>query len=132
MTEIQTEAMQARAVRIYREGKAEEYAAGTEKFDEVLSAWEDMTQDAFPMPAFGVSIDSLTREELKKGTWVEFLFDGERGKELPFERLLVKCEPDYHGFNLIRYTQGGYNGRCYYLDLREKEMRPFCEKINNL
>lgn len=132
MEDIQTQAREARSVRVYKDGVVTEYEAGTENFRRILAAWEEMTSDAFQMPAFGVSIDALTREERKKGTWLEFVFDKERGGELPFERLLVACIPEYRGFNLIRYTQGGYNGRCYYLDLREKDMHTLCDCLEHL
>lgn len=132
MTEIQTQVKKACAVRIYKEGKEREYLAGTKQFEDVLAAWDEMTKQALPMPAFGVSLDALTREERKKGTWAEFLFTEEQGEELPFERLLVQCEPQFCGFNLIRYTQGGYNGRCYYLDLNGGDMSALCECLANL
>ena len=84
MTEIQTQVKKACAVRIYKEGKEREYLAGTKQFEDVLAAWDEMTKQALPMPAFGVSLDALTREERKKGTWAEFLFAEEQGEELPF------------------------------------------------
>lgn len=132
MEDVQAQVKEARSVRVYKDGKITEYGAETQEFCRILSAWEEMTSEALPMPAFGVSVDALTREEKKKGTWLEFVFGEERGEELPFERLLIACVPEYRGFNLVRYTQGGYNGRCYYLDLRDKDMRQLCSCLNHL
>ena len=32
--------------------------------------------------------------------------------------VLINFQPDFYGFNIIRYnSNGGYDGRCYYLNL---------------
>ncbi len=37
---------------------------------------------------------------------------------MPFERLLVNVQPEWRGFNFVRYTADfGYDGRCFYYDL---------------
>ena len=89
----------------------------------VLQAWNAMTAQAIQMPAFGVSIDRLTREELRHGYWAEFIFPSAHVcAGMPFERFLFKIEPDYRGINLVRCNGGKYEGRCYYLDLREGDV----------
>ena len=64
------------------------------------------------MPAVGVSIDNLTREEMKSGSWIELEFDQcYIFNEMPFDALLIKVEKDNYGFNLIRRHNGKYEGR---------------------
>ena len=83
---------------------------------------------------YGVSINDMTVEEKKRGLWVEFNFSSScTVNELPFEKLLVKVEEEYCGFNLIRYTSSqGYFGRCFYLQLADKTMKPFSEILSEI
>lgn len=130
---IQNSIERSTQVLVYTDGVVKAYRRGTDVFSKIEKTWNEMTREAFPMPAFGVSIDSLTREEMKEGIWVEFLFEKETECDgMPFERLLVAVKPDYHGFNLIRFTSGGYNGRCFYLDLREKTMQNFYSMLETV
>ena len=56
---------------------------------DIVEAWETITQGAHQMPAFGVSIDRLTREEMKSGNWLEFFFaEKYESNGLPFDSLL--------------------------------------------
>ena len=79
------------------------------------------------MPAYGVSLDKKTVKAMKNGLWVEFDF----GKlteynGMPFEKLLVEVGKEFYGFNIIRYTsERGYDGRCFYIDLVNKNMSDF-------
>ncbi len=88
-----------------------------------------MTDGALEMPAFGVSIDKYTKEQLKSGLWVEFIFDAQLSHcDMPFSKLLVNVVGNFKGFNLSRYTQeAGYAGRCFYLQLSD-DMSDF-EKV---
>ena len=123
----------ADAVCIYSEGESISYMSGSEQYALFLQAWEGMTENAVRMPAFGVSIDRLTREEMQRGLWAEFRFSAPQiCANMPFERLLFKVEPEYRGFNLLRYSGGKYEGRCYYIDLREGDMRSFSETLRLL
>lgn len=74
MKEIQTYPAEAESVCLYAEGNSTTYASDTAEFAVVLQAWNAMTAQAIQMPAFGVSIDRLTREELRHGYWAEFVF----------------------------------------------------------
>jgi len=93
---------------------------GNEKFEKILKTLKDITEYSHDMPAFGVSLDNLTKEEMKAGIWLElefkktYLFN-----EMPFDALLIKVEQDSYGFNLIRRNNGKYEGRCFYLSLNE-------------
>lgn len=115
---LQCIAEKSEGIAVYREGEVKTCARGSAAYDQILDAWKQMTSGARPMPAFGVSIDALTRKEKDRGLWVEFLFSEEQVCDgMPFEKLLVQVAPEYRGFNLHRYSGGGYNGRCFYLDL---------------
>ena len=88
------------------------------QFDKVDSLFQEAIEDALEMPAYGVSLDELTKEEMKKGFWLEFKFDETRcSSSMPFDSLLVKIEKNCFGVNLIRGNDGVYEGRCFYLDL---------------
>ena len=118
-------------ISVYNDGKVAQYNSGTDNYNTILSGWKCIIEGAHQMPAFGVSIDRLTREELKKGLWVEFDFEKElKVWEMPFEKLLVNINKDFFGFNIIRYTaEYGYDGRCFYLDLVNKNMAEFYDLI---
>lgn len=97
-----------------------------EEFEKILSAWGEALKEGRQMPAFGVSIDRLTREEMKTGLWIEFLFANEEHcMGMPFESLLVGIRGGYRGFNVIRRTEGLYQGRCFYIDLGGGDLASF-------
>ena len=98
----------------------------------VLGLMEDCLDGAIDMPALGVSLDNETRRELKKGVWLEFSFkDKQIFNELQFEKLLLKLEPNAGGINIIRYNDGLYEGRCFYLNL-ENNLNPVYEYVVSL
>ena len=105
---------------------------GDEKFEVVLRTLLNVTEYAHDMPAFGVSLDDLTKEEMKTGLWVELEFDKTYSfNEMPFDALLIKVEKDIYGFNLIRRNNGKYDGRCFYLSLHES-MNDLFNLINKM
>ena len=120
----------AAALVVYTEGKAVRFGRESSGFARAADAWAEMTKEALPMPAFGVSIDRLAREGMQKGVWAEFVFAQEQVLDgMPFTALLFEVRAEYSGFNLARLQDGGYNGRCFYLDLRGGTMRPFAEAL---
>lgn len=125
---------EAEIINIYNDGIKTAYSAGEEEYKKILVSWNEMIDGAHDMPAYGVSLDNLTRKEMKSGLWVEFDFGKvSECNEMPFEKLLVKVEKDYYGFNLIRYNVDfGYDGRCFYLDLNGKNMGNFYDLLLNL
>ncbi len=87
--------------------------------DVVIDSLQLITTDSHQMPAYGVSIDHETRECMKSGLWLELYFDGEQiFEDMPFERLLISVNPSDMGFNLIRYHDEVYDGRCFHLSLK--------------
>ena len=109
----------AEEIALYRYGKEYDFVAGDGEYGVILGGFKNMIAGARNMPAFGVSLDGETREAMKRGVWVEFRYDTARSyNEMPFEKLLVEVNGGRSGFNIVRYnSDGGYAGRCYYLDL---------------
>lgn len=109
----------ATSINYVTQGETHEFQKGDDKFEMILSAFEKTIEGGRPMPAFAVSIDKLTREELKSGNWIEFEFDNKtlECNNMPFEALLIKVQSEYHGFNIIRKFNGKYEGRCFYFNL---------------
>ena len=134
MEEINETFDYAEIINVYNNGAKTSYFSGGKEYNEILACWNDMIDGAHDMPAFGVSLDNYTKEEMKKGLWVEFDFKKIlECNGMPFEKLLVSVEKDSQGFNLIRYNSDyGYNGRCFYLDLVGKNMGNFYDLLLNL
>lgn len=122
------------SIIIYNDGTAVQFYKGGEEYTRILNEWNELVADAYEMPAFGVSLDSLTRKDMKYGEWLEFVFDGKcEYNEMPFEKLLVKVEESYAGFNIVRYMSDvGYSGRCYHLQLNGKNMAELSKTIQNI
>lgn len=123
-TEINEIFEEAQKINIYNDDKRVSYEFGDNRFTEIMAEWDRLLEGSHEMPAFGVSIDRLTVKEMKSGLWLEFCFAKTcYYNEMDFEKLLVKVEPDYCGFNIIRYNADrGYDGRCYYIDLIKSNM----------
>lgn len=97
---------------------------------EILSS---MMENARLMPAFGVALDNEVKEARKSGTWIEFFYDREYEFEgMPFSRLLIEVGGDYTGFNIMRYHDGKYEGRCYYIDLVNCDMLQLYNYIHSI
>lgn len=97
------------------------YKNGEEiKLDKTLVEPElkQLTDKSYFSPAFGVSLHDQTTNAMQKGYWLEFRYNTQHVyADMPFSKLLIELKPDYYGFNLIRYNDGKYDGRCYYLNL---------------
>ncbi len=107
---------EATMVEIYKDGQIINLSEDEQKeFDNIFcSSLEGSVQ----MPAFGVSLDEITKEEMKSGIWIKFIFEKTIIKsEMPFDELLIHLEKDSYGINIIRGNSGVYEGRCYYLNL---------------
>ena len=117
----------AQGVNIIIDGVTTAYVVGGQRFNEICAAWNNMIFGAHQMPAFGVSLDRETTKEMKSGVWAEFVFDKQLSADgMPFEKLLVNAQREWSGFNIIRYTsEFGYDGRCFYYDLVNKNMSLF-------
>ncbi len=134
MEEITEAFGETETILVYNNGAQTAYSAGEEQYNKILACWNEMIGGAHDMPAFGVSLDRYTKEEMKKGLWVEFDFKKVlECNGMPFERLLVEVQKNFQGFNIIRYNADyGYDGRCFYLDLVGKNMDKFHDLLLNL
>lgn len=123
----------AKSVKVYNDGETEVYKVGEDKFNLICTEWNNMIFGAHEMPAFGVSLHRETVNAVQSGVWVEFSFGRELlSSGMPYEKLLVSVEPQNTGFNIIRYTaKHGYDGRCFYYDLVNKDMSSFYNCLLN-
>ena len=107
---------EASMVEIYKDGEV--YLLNQEQQKEFDEIFCEIMEGAIQKPAFAVSLDDLTKEEMKSGFWVKFIFDNTMFKsEMQFDELLFNVTENAHGVNIIRGNDGIYQGRCYYLDL---------------
>ena len=90
------------------------------KLNKVLN---EMLTNSRRMPAFGVSIHIDIINSMRRGTWLKLKYaETQWLDEMNFDELLIRVEPDYNGFNIIRGNKGIYRGRCYYIDLYDRTM----------
>ena len=107
-------------VTIYDQGEEKTFHAGDQVYDQIVNCFQKIIEEAREMPAFGVSLHHETVDAMKSGIWIEFEFgDLQEHGEMFYEKLLFKIEPNLYGFNLIRFYDGKYDGRCYYFDLQD-------------
>ena len=103
---------------VYNNDKQVTIENESNEFQDIIDVMHDMCLDSHEMPAFGVSLDNETRLAMKSGLWIEFRFDKQYiYSEMPFDRLLISVDAESSGFNIIRYHNDMYEGRCYYLNL---------------
>lgn len=125
---------EAESLNVYNDGEVKTYVANSEPFKEILISWENMIDGARMMPAYGVSLNRETLQALNGGLWVEFVFSGVYECDgMPFEKLLIQIEKSFTGFNLVRFnTEYGYDGRCFYYDLVNKNTDNLYDILVNL
>lgn len=134
MADLNTVFEKAYEINVYNDGVKTTYCAGGEEYAKMLAEWNGLLKGSHLMPAYGVSLHRETTKAINSGLWAEFCFDRvyESGG-MPFEKLLIKIEKEYTGFNIIRYnTNYGYDGRCFYIDLVNKNMGGFYDILLNL
>ena len=123
----------ATSICVYENGDLYEYLQGSEEYTNIMNTFLEMIKVAREMPAFGVSLHNETIEAKKNGWWIEFQFNETKvHNEMPFDSLLICVEKDYMGFNLIRKHNDMYEGRCFYVDLVEKDMSELLTCLENV
>ncbi len=133
MQDIRESVFSAESILIRKDGAKRRIWKESDSFEKLTQAWQRMTAQAAQMPAFGVSLDALTRQEYVKGLWIEMFFAKDQlCWEMPFSRLLIPLVKNSCGFNLIRYSGGEYGGRCFYLDLRGETTDLFCATVESV
>lgn len=106
------------SITIYNNGQVVTFEQDTEQYETIMSAINTICQDSHEMPAFGVSLHNDTIIAIQSGIWLELSFDKEyTHNDMPFSKLLIEVNPDYSGFNIIRYHNNVYDGRCFYINL---------------
>ena len=118
----------AESIVVYEDSKYTEYLNTDDNYQIVLDALENLCENSHEMPAFGVSLHNETIIAKNSGLWIELIFNRTIvHNDMPFTKLLIEVNSDYSGFNIIRFYDDKYEGRCFYLDL-DKNM----SELNNL
>lgn len=121
----------ATMIDFYKDGQ--QVLLSQKEQNQIDNLFSEAIEDSFSMPAFAVSLDNLTKEEMKSGLWLEFVFDKTMSiNEMPFDSLLVNVNKDQYGINLIRGNDCIYEGRCFYLDLRGKNLDELYDYLSNI
>ena len=119
-------------VVVYHAGETISSPKDEAVYNDLFETFKTMIKDARSMPAFGVSLDNETRDAMKNGTWIEFVFDSTQShNDMLFDSLLINVVPEHTGFNIVRKYQGKYEGRCFYLDI-QGNMQPMYDEIIKL
>lgn len=119
-------------VVVYHHGETISSPKDDAVYNNLFETFKTMIKDSRSMPAFGVSLDHETRNAMKDGTWIEFVFDSTQShNDMPFDALLINVVPDHTGFNIVRKYQNKYDGRCFYLDI-QGNMNPLYDEIIKL
>ena len=120
-------------VNIYQNGKIKRLNFNDESFCGVISQFKKFFDNTREMPAFGVALHDETINNIQSGVWVELEFDGiYKHNEMAFEKLLIQVQNDYSGFNIIRFYNGKYEGRCFYFDIIKGDMSLLYAYILNM
>lgn len=119
-------------IYLYVDGEKTTFNKGDQKYEQILNSLKKITDGAYDMPAFGVSLDGETRKSINTGFWIELEFETTlECNGMLFESLLIEVNSGYGGFNLIRKTNGKYDGRCFYLQL-QTTMQLLFDEIKNI
>ena len=106
------------SISIIYNGNTTTFNKDSHDYTIILDSIMDTMLDSHEMPALGVSIDSETRAALQNGMYIELNYKKMyKYLDMPFEKLLFTVDPHDCGINIIRYHDGKYDGRCYYLNL---------------
>ena len=97
---------------------------------QLVADFLELIEEGYEMPAFGVALHEEVEKQKLTSTFVEFCFeDIYEHNDMPFCKLLIEVDKDFCGFNMIRYHNGEYGGRCFYINLNNKTMQGFYEKV---
>lgn len=120
-------------ITLIKDGQPFEYEQGIPEYDAIMREFQDMIFNAYEMPAFGVCMHEETIEARAQGIWLEFHFpETFYHSDMPFDTLLINIAPEDKGFNLLRQHDGQYEGRCFYLNLIDKDMHSLFELLKKL
>ena len=107
-------------IEVISDGVVKSFSRADAQAKSILSAIASMNEGGWEMPGYGVSIDRLTREEMKKGMWLRLVYDKRQTRnEMPFDSLLIRVKGEYCGYDLIREADSKYQGRVFYFNLKE-------------
>lgn len=104
-----------------------------EEQESLMQSVNELFENSHTMPAFGVVFDEMFKEQTQNGYFVSMKFPQLMEiNDLPFDELVFQVSPDFYGFNLMRGIKGVFQGRCIFINLQNKTMSEFYEKLTNL
>lgn len=119
-------------INIYNDGNVKSLNSDSENFSDLIKEIETLFNNTREMPAFGVSLHCETILSIKNGLWVELGFECVKDyNNMSFEKLLFKINKEDCGFNIIRFNNNRYEGRCFYFDIINGNMCDFYIKLLN-
>ena len=119
-------------IKIYKNDKIIKFERDSKEFGKIMDIWQMTLKNSYEMPSLGVSLDDETKTAIKKGLFIEFIFDKTYShNEMPFDTLLVEIVENQGGYQLHRNYDNQYQGRCYYLNIFEIN-NDLYDYINNI
>ena len=119
------------SINLYKDNEKLEISKEDSKFALIIDNFRKTLEGYREMPAFGVSLNDETCEARKDGVWLEFCFyDVYTHNGMNYEKLLINIQENVSGFNIIRYYDDKYEGRCFYVDLDGKTLRTLFKVLN--
>lgn len=117
-TQINDYMQYSSSIVVYHNGEITSFDNNDSEYNTILDSFNEMCENSHEMPAFGVSLHDETITALNEGIWIEFKYNKTiTHNDMPFDRLLIKVNPEDAGFNIIRHHSNKYEGRCFYLNL---------------
>lgn len=113
----------AHSITVYTNGKTTDLKPGENTYNDIVEILNNICDGSREMPAYGVSLDNETKNEIRNGYWLEFRYNNtQTHNEMPFDTLLINVKKDYQGFDIIRGQKGIYEGRCFHIYCPQKTM----------
>lgn len=122
------------SIEVIRSGMSVTYNCDSPVRAKILKALSVMNEKGYEMPALGVSLDRLTKTEMKTGVWLKLNYDEVCSHfGMTFDCLVIGVQEEYCGYNIIRGLDGKYEGRVYYYNLSDgNNMKPLSDCIKDL
>lgn len=116
--ELQDYLSKVEKIIVFKNSNKHTFLISDNEYSLLMTELKYLFQDAREMPALGVSLDDMTRTEMKAGNWIELIFNETLSHNgMFFDGWLINVVSDFTGFNIIRKNNNLYDGRCFYVDL---------------
>ena len=111
------------SIEVFNNGIVQFYNSDSQMYNQTLNKLSSAIYNSYEMPAFAVSLHNDTIKAMESGIWIKFNFDKQQKyNDMPFDALLINVQKDNSGLNIIRFCDGEYTGRCFYLNLQNTNL----------